>query len=70
MTELKPTLSQLRFVRAWMERLAEPGPKMELRVNGVSTPQPYPEASRLEAEQTLKKLNKEIAHLESITEEL
>ena len=69
MNEPEPTLDQLRFVRDWMKRLAEPGPKAEFRVNGVSTPQPYPEASRLQAEQALNKLDKEIARIESIKEE-
>ena len=68
MNEPEPTLEQLRFVRDWMKRLAEPGPKMEVRFDGISTPLPYPEASRVEAEQALEKLNAEIERLETIKE--
>jgi hypothetical protein len=56
-----PTLKQLRWLEGWFERLSTPGPKAELRIEGRVTPVPYPEASRLECEQTLAKIRELIA---------
>ena len=53
MSEQKPTLENLLWLREWMTFLSQPGPKAEF--NGV--PQPYPAEGQETAQRSLAQVN-------------